>query len=143
MSIAKRIMVLGLASIIVFALSSTVFAESLTITLHRTSDYGRVDFAPAYMMAWSGAVRFQGVKVGEFNSSFVKTTLTGSAGYVTQYDLVIPAGGPLPEFISIRTSHIVTGSGSDQGVIFATSPDLVPLIGSAVTMSGEIVTITY
>lgn len=143
MSIAKRSMVLCFATIVLFALSGAVFAASFDITLTRTSEYGRVDFSPAYMMAWSGDVKLLGVKIGEFNASFVKTTLTGASGYVTQYDLVIPSSETIPEFISIRTTHIGSSSGSDKGVIFATSPAFAVGIGATVSMTGEDVTITY
>jgi len=143
MGIVRRTMALSFAVIVMFALSGEVFAASITFTMNRTSDFGRVNFAPAYMLAWSGDVKYEGATVGEFNASIVKTTVTGASGYVTQYDLVIPGSGPIGDFMSIRTLHVATGNGSDQGVIFATSPDFTAFIGATVTMSGESVTITY
>ncbi len=139
---ALRICLLGLALLGTF---HEAFAASLNLTLTRTSAYSRVDFDSAYTMVWSGDIFYSGFNIGEFNAVLTKTNTSGAIGYVTQYDLVIvvPGAGPVPEFVSIRTTHITAGSGADHGIIFASSPALKSYVGATVVMTGSSVTVTY
>jgi hypothetical protein len=139
----KRVFTLCIAVFIYLTLSGIALAGVLNLELVRTSKYSRTDFDQAFMMVWSGDVKYSGKTVGYFTAVVTKTTLTGKNGSVTQYDLVIPGRGPIGEFISIRTNHIVTGSGSDHGVVFAASPAYKFLIGAVVKMAGVKVRITW
>lgn len=119
-------------------------AATVTVTLTQTSPFSRIDFDSAYTMVWSGDVFFGGIKIGEFNAQLTKTNTTGANGYATQYDIVIvPGGGATPEFLSARTIHFTTGSGSDNGMIFAASSVLKGLVGASVVMTGSSATVTY
>jgi hypothetical protein len=137
---------LVLVSVVFLMLFGTVaagLAADVTLTLTRTTDYSRTDFGTAYMMVWSGDVQYQGTVVGEFNAVLTKTTTTGTHGYATQYDFVLPGAGAIGEYVSIRTNHVVTGSGADHGTVIATSPALKMLLEATVVMTGDSVTITY
>lgn len=125
------------------ALSGEAFAADITLSFAKKSDYNRIDMSTAFMMVWSGDVLYNSVKVGEFNASLTKTTLTGQNGAVEQYDVVVPSSGPVGDFLSIRTVHSTAGNGYDQGIIFAASPALKEVVGATVIMNGSNVTITY
>jgi hypothetical protein len=110
--------------------------KQLTVQLVRTSKYSRTDFDEAYTMVWAGDVKLQGKTVGEFTATLTKTTKTGNNGAITQYDLIVPGNGPIAEFLSIRTNHIVADNGSDHGIVFATSPTYKFLLAASVEMKG-------
>jgi hypothetical protein len=59
------------------------------------------------------------------------------------YEIIIPSGGAIGEFISARTNHTVSGSGSDKWTIYATSPSWNSIMGSAVEITGDTMVITY
>ena len=115
--------------------------------LVKKTDSSRQDFGTgtytAYTMIWAGDVKFVGNKIGDYTASVTKTTYTGSNGAIMNYDIVLPQGGSIGEFISIRTNHIATGSGSDKGIIYATSPAFKSFIGYSVVLSGDTMSILY
>lgn len=117
--------------------------SQIVVELSHRLDYARTDFNHAYTMVWAGEVNFGGKKVGEFTATMTKTTRTGQNGAITQYDILIPESGPIAEFFSVRTNHIVTGAGSDHGLVFAASPKYKFLIGAAVQMEGAKTTIEW
>jgi thiol-disulfide isomerase/thioredoxin len=117
--------------------------KQLTVQLVRTSEYSRTDFGDAFTMVWAGDVKLQGKAAGEFTATLTKTTKTGKNGAITQYDLIVPGNGPIAEFLSIRTNHIVTGNGSDHGTIFATSPAYKLLLAASVDIKGGEMTIKW
>lgn len=130
-----------LFSLILFP--GAAIAEEVTIELVKTSGYSRIDFDDAYTMIWSGDVIHEGSTIGDFTAQVTKTTHTGSNGSVQQYDLIIPGSGDIADFVSIRTNHIMTGSGADSGIVFATSPTFKFLIGATVEKAGETTLITW
>jgi hypothetical protein len=97
---------------------------------------------PGYSFIYAGDVYNIGNKIGEFTASSTKTTYAGDDGWVMNYDIVLPLGGPVGEFISIRAARI-SADGSGHGTIYATSPALKSLIGYAVEMTGDTIYIPY
>ncbi len=128
-------------------LVGTAFSAELDLTLSSKTGFSRTDFGTgtytAYTMVWAGDVLNGATKIGDFTATLTKTTYTGENGYAINYDIMVPGGGPLAEFVSVRTNHIVSGAGSDKGVIYAASPVLKDLIGVPVTMDGDTMRITY
>lgn len=142
----KSMMVLLMSLCFMCVVVSPAFAAQLTLTLTKTTDYSRTDFGTgnftAYTMVWAGDVYLSGSKIGDFTATLTKTTYTSSASPIN-YDIIVPSGGTIPDFISVKTSHIPTGNGYDHGSIYATSPALSSLIGKTVTMNGATMTIAY
>lgn len=123
------------------------FAGQIDLQLVQKTNLLRQDFGSgtytAFTMIWAGDVNYLGSKIGDYTASFTKTTYTGNNGSTTNYDIIIPQGGPIGEFVSIRTNHITTGSGSDKGTIYATSPAFKSFIGYSVVLSGDTMSILY
>jgi hypothetical protein len=127
---------------------SPVFAGTIVLTLDKKTDYLRQGgftsgTYTAFTLIWSGDVNYLGSKIGEFTTSETKTTYTGINGTIMNYDIIIPAQGGIGDFVSVRANHITTGSGSDKGTVYATSPSLKAFIGSTVTIDGNAMTINY
>jgi hypothetical protein len=124
-----------------------VFAGQIDLQLLQKTDYIRQDFGSgtytAYSMLWAGDVFYMGNKIGDYTTSYSKTTYTGDNGSTRNCDIIIPTGGAIGEFISIRTNHITTGSGSDHGTIYAASPAFKSFIGYSVVKSGNTLSILY
>jgi len=119
------------------------YAADITVQLHRTSEYSSIDFDTASTMVWSGDVKYEGEVVGEYTGQVTTTTLTGSQGYAIQWDVVIFTSGAIGDLISIRTIHIETGSGYDEGTVIAASPEYSHLVGAEVIIDGIDATVTW
>ncbi|MBI5590448.1 MAG: hypothetical protein HY881_08210 [Deltaproteobacteria bacterium] len=124
------------------------FAAEINLDLAQKTDLLRQDFGSgtytAFTMIWAGDVNYQGNKIGDYTASVTKTTYTGSNGWSMNYEIIIPTGGePIGDFVSIRTTHITTGSGSDKGIIYAASPKFKFLVGNEVTITGNTMNIHY
>ena len=129
-----------------FILLSPSFATDLTLTLDQKTDLIRQDFGTgtytAFRMLWAGDVKYQGSKIGDFTASVTKTTYTATA-WSMNYELIIPTGGPIPDSVSVRSTRILTGSGSEKGIIYAATPNLKAIVGSNITITGNTMVISY
>lgn len=129
-----------------FIILSPSFAADLTLTLDQKTDLIRQDFGTgtytAFTMLWAGDVKYQGSKIGDFTGSVTKTTYTSTA-WSMNYELIIPTGEPIPDSISVRTTRILAGSGSEKGIVYAATPNFKALVGSNVTTTGDTMVISY
>lgn len=135
--------VISIALISLFA--GAAFAAEAILLLDQTSPLVRTEFGggAAYTMIWGGDVWFNGTKIGDFTGNMSKTVYTGYNGAIINYDIVIPISGAIGEFISVRTNHISTGSGSAKGIIYAASPAWSYMVGLPVDIFGDTLIITY
>ncbi|MFX0139896.1 MAG: hypothetical protein ACFFDN_40015 [Candidatus Hodarchaeota archaeon] len=133
----KFILTFILTICISFILSSSSSAGEISLDLIRTTDYSRTNFDEAFIMVWAGDVKYLGNTIGDFTAVLTKTTHTGTNGSIIQYDLIIPGSGKIGDFISIRANHIVTGSGADHGLVYATSPAYKFLVGATFEKEGD------
>jgi hypothetical protein len=144
----RRLITLIFAGLILFLLAGTeVLAGELSLTLSKKTDFARADFGPvsypAYTLVWAGDVLYGTSKIGEFTATLTRINY-GSNGSVLNYDLTIPSGETIPEFISIRTNRVTAGGVStDKGTIYASSPVLKDFIGFAVYLEGDTMRIIY
>ena len=129
-----------------FIILSPSFAGEINLTLDKKTDYSRQDFGTgtytAFTMIWAGDVKYLGSKIGDFTGSVTKTTYTSTA-WSMNYEIIIPTGAPIADSVSVRTTHITTGSGSDKGIIYAATPNFKSFVGSNVTITGDTMIITF
>ena len=148
----KGISVLGICLImlVLFGTSHGAFCASLDLTLDTTgSSRTNFDSGIAYTYAWHGNILYNGASLGVFNAEYTAQTFNG---YLTKYDLVIPGGETIPEFISILVSNkpitpaislnkdaAILGPPPGptliaKGSIVATSSALLSLVGASVDL---------
>ncbi len=144
----KKVCFLTVCLLVIMVLPGVLFAASGTVQLVKTSSYFRVNFPSStepygYMMIWDGDVKLNDQVIGEFVGKIIKTSNVGSKGYETDYHITIDLGTTIADFLSVKTNHITTGSGSDVGIIYAASPAFKVLIGASIAMSGDDMTITW
>ena len=144
----KKLMISSFMALcfLLIIISPAFAGDIITFQLIKKTDYSRQDFGSgtytAYTMIWAGDVMYLGSKIGEYTASITRTTYAGSNGNITNYDIITPPqAGSIGEFISVRTTHITTGSGSDKGTVYAASPAFKSLMGKSVVMSGDTMTI--
>jgi hypothetical protein len=136
------------AGLIILMVGSQVHAAELSLSLSKKTDFARTDFgpisSPAYTLIWAGDVLYGGNKIGEFSATLTKINY-GSNGTILSYDLMIPSGDTIPEFISVRTNRVTPSGGvsADKGVIYAASPAFKDFIGHAVFLNGDNMKILY
>jgi hypothetical protein len=144
----RHLFALIFAGFILILLAGTeVLAGEISLGLSRNTDFARIDFGPittlASTMIWAGDVLSGGNKIGEFTATQTKINY-GSNGSVLNYDLTIPTGDAIPEFISLRTNRVISGTvTADKGIIYAASPAFKDFIGLAVYMNGNDLRIVY
>jgi hypothetical protein len=114
-----------------------LFAAELSLSLSKKTDFARTDFgpvsSPACTLIWAGDVLYGGNKIGEFSATLTKIKY-GSNGTILSYDLMIPSGDTILEFISPRTNRFIPTGGvsADKGIIYAASPVFKDFIGHVV-----------
>jgi hypothetical protein len=144
----KHVVALFFAGLILFSLAvGEVLAGELSLALSKKTDFARIDFgplsSPAYNLVWAGDVLNGGSKIGEFTATLTKINY-GTNGTVLNYDLTIPFGDIIPEFLSIKTNRVVAGTGSvEKGIVYAGTPVLKGFIGSAAYLEGDNLRIVY
>ncbi|MBA4371418.1 MAG: hypothetical protein C0402_01005 [Thermodesulfovibrio sp.] len=144
----KTWLIIAVISIALTSLcTGTAFSAEAALYLDQQTDYPRTDFGSGsytgYTFLWAGNVWYNGVHIGDFTANITKTTFTGYDGVVMNYDIIIPQGGAIAEFFSVRANHISTGSGAAKGIIYATSPAWSNMVGLPVNIYGDTLIITY
>ncbi|MGE0087810.1 MAG: hypothetical protein AB7S75_25645 [Desulfococcaceae bacterium] len=147
----KRIITSLMTLCFVLIIFNPVFGEEILLQLIKKTDYSLQDSKfyesssgqyPGYALIYGGDVYYMGEKIGDFTANFTKTTYTGDNGRIINYDIIVPSGGSLAEFISVR-ANIISAKGPGHGTIYAASPAFKSLMGNNVEISEDIMRILY